>query len=40
MNTDNSFAPENRNQITNLKQLKLNNSFNNKTEKIINESFS
>ena len=40
MNTDNSFAPENRNQITNLKQLKLNNSFNNKTEKIINESVS
>ena len=40
MNTDNSFALENRNQITNLKQLKLNNSFNNKTEKIINESVS
>ena len=40
MNTDNSFARENRNQITNLKQLKLNNSFNNKTEKIINESVS
>ena len=40
MNTDNSFALENRNQIINLKQLKLNNSFNNKTEKIINESVS
>ncbi len=37
MNKDNTFEFQNRNQISNLNQLKLNNIFNNKSEKKITE---
>ena len=33
MNKDYTFEFQNRNQISNLNQLKLNNIFNNKSEK-------
>ena len=39
MNRYNSFEFDSKNEITNLKQLGLNNIFNNKKEKIKNESF-
>ena len=37
MNKDNTFEFQNRNKISNLNQLKLNNIFNNKSEKKITE---